>query len=95
MVINLRRGRRTRRGKYRRHRKDLVGAQRYRAFLNGVDVTHNTFYVDSRRGVIRMFVRNRKGCIVYDPWTDGAVEIELRGHVKLTRKRHEPRGEGQ
>lgn len=86
MVINLRRGRRTRHNKYRHHRKDLVGL-RYRAFLNGVDVSINTFYVDSRRGVIRMFVRDVEGLILADPTTGEPIEIERRGNVKLVRKK--------
>jgi hypothetical protein len=51
-------------------------------------VTDHTFYVDSRRGVVRMFKVNAEGHHYVDPRTDyEAAWEERRGKVKLIRKR--------
>jgi len=92
MVINLRRKRRQLADKLGRtwwvgsYRRDIVCARRYRCFLNGEDVTSRTFYVDSRRGIVRRFKHNEKGQFYFDPKTNDAAWEELRGRVKLHRK---------
>lgn len=94
MVINLRRNRKFRTDVTGRrwavgvYRRDIIGARRYRCLFNGKDVTHRTFYVDSRRGRIRMFELDADG----HPYlgSDGLpVEITRRGHVRLRRKKEE------
>lgn len=70
-----------------RPRRTRINMMRYRAFFNGHDVTLSTFYVDSRRGIIRMFKRNEEGRHYVDPATGEAAWEEKRGNVKLIRKR--------
>lgn len=95
MVINLRRYRRTsadERGlvwRVGRYRKDTKSAQRYRCFLNGKEITNQTFYCDSRRGIVRVYKLNDKGNKYIDPVTGGVAWQELRGRVRLHRKRAE------
>jgi hypothetical protein len=98
MVINLQRQRRPRRrllpdfrGGWRwrvvrgHYRKDMEGGKRYRCFLNGVEITRDTFYVDTRRGIVRVHKRNEEGRIYLDPATHRAAWEEKRGNVKLVR----------
>lgn len=93
MVINLQRKRRWRadeqgnRWQVGQYRKDMKGARRYRCFLNGQEVTTSTFYVDSRRGVVRMYLRNAEGCLYVQPGTDQPAWIERRGRVRLRRRK--------
>lgn len=92
MVINLRRHRRMRadvRGRtwpVGSYRRDRVGARRYRCFLNGEEVTTRTFYVDSRRGIVRMFKHTPEGRICLEPVTLRPVIEERRGRVQLRRR---------
>lgn len=92
MVINLRRRRRVRADTHGRtwwvgsYRRDTVAARRYRCFLNGKEVTHDTFYVDTRRGVIRMMLRNENGQHYVDRATGEVATVEKRGYVKLRRQ---------
>lgn len=92
MVINLRRFRRLTADETGRiwsvgsYRKDERGCYRYRVFLNNKDVTNQTFYVDSRRGVVRMLARNVEGNF-YVGRDGNPVTIERRGHVRLRRLR--------
>lgn len=52
-----------------------------RAWLNGREVTNDCFYADSRRGVVRMFVRREDGYLAIK---DGALErVERHGHVVI------------
>lgn len=89
MVINLQRHRRDRADVYG-HRwpvgmlnRDRKAMGRYRVFLNGRDVTDRTFFVDSRRGVVRMFL-HRDGMPYVTDKQERATE-ERRGHVRLRR----------
>jgi hypothetical protein len=90
MVINLRRYRRKRADKTGRtwcvgnYRRDRIGALRYLCVLNGEDVTHRTFYVDSRRGIVRMYLLNEDGKVYLDS-TGVVATVEQRGRVKLIR----------
>jgi hypothetical protein len=94
MVINLRRYKRQLADKQgnvwwvgsHRPRRTRINMHRYRAFFNGHDVTTRTFYVDSRRGIVRMFRLNADGDIYVEPNGEAAT-VERRGHVRLRRKR--------
>ena len=70
-----------------RPRRTRINQMRYRAFFNGHDVTSSTFYVDSRRGSIRMFKRDDEGRHYVDQVTGDVAWDEKRGNVKLIRKR--------
>ncbi len=72
MVINVHR------------RRDAKYLGRYRCVLNGRDVTDQTQYVDGRRGVVRMLVKNEDGQFVADG--DDIARVERRGRVRLVRK---------
>jgi hypothetical protein len=89
MVINLRRyGRQTNgRTDFHRPRRTRINMMRYRVFFNERDVTTQTFYVDSRRGIVRMFTLNDDGHIFVDPETHEVAREERRGHVRLSRRR--------
>lgn len=95
MVINLRRavprlmradetGRVWQRSTH--HRRDWRKGMAYRCFLNDQEVTKHTFYCDTRRGIVRMFVSNESGDHFRDPATGHAAWIEKRGRVRLRRK---------
>jgi hypothetical protein len=92
MVINLRRYRRLSADETGRiwhvghYRKDMTGMKR-RAFLNDRDVTNRTFYVDTRRGIIRMFLHNAEGRAYIDPVTGEPAWEERRGHVRVSKAR--------
>lgn len=53
-----------------------------RVWLNGKEVTNDTFYVDVRRGIVRMFLRDAEGHVYLDPkkWDEPAW-VERRGRV--------------
>lgn len=110
MVINLKRRRRWRASENGRiwevgaYRRDWKGSLQYRVFLNGREVTKDTFYVDSRRGIVRRYRVNEAGQKYRVPllewrtddfggriWFHGfeAAWEELRGHVKLVRRKAE------
>lgn len=91
MVINLRRHRR-KRADERGHvweiggyRRDTKWMRTGRVFLNGREVTHDTFYVDTRRGIVRQYLRNAEGNLYLAPGANEPAWSEKRGHVKLTR----------
>lgn len=94
MVVNLQRFRRVRAdegghiwtvGSYRKDRKAAI---RYRVFFNGREVTNDTFYVDTRRGVVRMYLRDGTGRLFVDPVNgDEPAHVERRGSVKLIRRK--------
>lgn len=91
MTLNLRRYRRRTAdvmGNVRevgRLRRDSKAMGRYRVLLNGEDVADRAFFVDSRRGVVRMFL-HRDGEPYLNDAGDLAVE-ERRGHVRLRRRK--------
>lgn len=95
MVINLRRYRRQRadaRGRIwwigtHRPRRTHINMRRYRVFLDGNDVTTRTYYVDSRRGIVRMFKHNDDGLVYLDPVTREPAQEKRRGKVKLIRRK--------
>lgn len=60
-------------------------AQRYRCWFNGRDVTNECFYVDSRRGLVRLMLRNDEGRFYLTERGEIATE-ERRGTVKLRRR---------
>ena len=66
------------------YRKDTRFATNYQVFFNGRDVTHSCFYFDTRRGRVRLFVRDSEGKFYIG--RDGNIaETEKRGHVKVKR----------
>ena len=95
MVINLRRkSRLVRRANtaghvwsyYKASRDFRLGRVR-RCFLNGREITDQTFYCDTRRGIVRLYKLNAEGKKYLDPVTHEAAWEEKRGHVKLRRTR--------
>jgi hypothetical protein len=56
--------------------------RKYRAFLDGVDVTAQCFYADDIAGIIRRNKLNAEGQIYADPPFVLATE-ELHGHVVI------------
>ena len=93
MVINLRRYRRLHAdakgriwasGMLARDKKAMM---RYRAFLNGEDVTDRTFYVDSRRGIVRMHINDADGHALLAESGDEVAWEERRGHVRLVQRK--------
>ena len=93
MVVNLRRYRRVRADKrghtwpVGRYRSDWKAVCNYTIRLDGVDVTNETFYVDGRRGIVRMYALNQDGHKHYDAAIDDVVTVERRGHVQLRRRK--------
>lgn len=97
MVVNLKRYRFRRVNRYgepvyglHRPRRTRINANRYRVFLNGHEVTDRTFYVDSRRGVVRMYLHGSDGRPYTVPVGGGrfvAASTERRGRVRLVRRR--------
>lgn len=90
VVINLRRIKRFRADETGRrwsvtNDRDMRLSWKYRCFFNGKEVTHETFYCDTRRGIVRMFVRDAGGKF-YIGHDGNIVQVERRGHVKLRRK---------
>ena len=75
MVFDLQRGK-------RRDRKGIW----YRCFLNGREVTRRTFYADSRRGIVRMYVTAEDGCFLVNAERTGPQWEEKRGRVRFVRK---------
>ena len=95
MVINLRRYRKSRADKagYIWHfglsRRTYINMHRYRVFLDGREVTERTFYVDSRRGRVRLYQHDSDGKKHTVPDGEGGFELawaEVRGHVRLVRR---------
>jgi len=70
-----------------RSQRDDRAGKRYRCILNGKDVTRETFYCDSRRGIVRMYLRNDEGWFYISPDGESADSIERRGHVQLRRRK--------
>lgn len=54
--------------------------------LDGRDVTGHTYYVDPRRGIVRMFLVDRGGAFVIHPSGDHVVRYERRGRVAVSRR---------
>ncbi len=88
MVINLRRIKRWRADETGRrwpisNHSDIRKSRDKRVFLNDVEVTHRCFYVDGRRGIVRLF----------DVYENGSKFLingdiawhEYRGRVKVVR----------
>lgn len=71
-----------------RRRRDVKRAISMRAFLNGREVTHDCWYADVRRGVVRLYLRDEYGerpGIMVDGHGKPAW-VERRGHVVLRKK---------
>ena len=92
MVVNLHRTRRIRADdtgwtwKAGYYRRDRINAGRYLCWLNGRNVTAGTFYVDSRRGILRRWKLDADGHRYVDKSTGKAAWEEVRGHVRLRRR---------
>ncbi len=90
MVINLHKTRRWRADEHGRrwsvgsYRRTVKAMYRYRVWLNDREVTNETFYVDARRGLVRMYLRDAEGHFYVDG--DHVARVERRGHVRLVRR---------
>ena len=69
------------------YRRNDIASRRYRCFLNGSEVTHQTFYCDTRRGIVRMFLVDADGRPTMTPVGDEVATVERRGHVQLRRRK--------
>ncbi len=58
---------------------------RFRVWLDGRDVTSYCTAFDTRRGVVRLLLRDLGGHVVLHPNGTDAVRYERRGRVKVQR----------
>lgn len=72
-----------------RRRRDRERCRNARVWLDGVEITADCFYVDARRGVVRLYARNAEGKHHLDsdprpPTAESRVATEERhGRVRL------------
>jgi hypothetical protein len=65
-------------------RKGFKKARTMRCFLNGEDITRQTFYADTKRGIARVFLLNENGR-PYVAKDRKAATATWRGQVRLAR----------
>ena len=61
-------------------------AGKYRAFLDGVDVSARCYYADDEAGEVRLFKRDAMGHLIYDFATLAPAEEILHGQVRIVRR---------
>lgn len=66
-----------------RRRKDRDRCSHARVWLNGVEVTSRCFYLDTRRGVVRLYQHDSEGHPYVIPSLDSIATEERRGHVRV------------
>jgi hypothetical protein len=54
-----------------------------KAFLDGVEVSQDCFYVDDEAGIVRLYVRGRSGRFYRDPRTAEVAWVERHGDVRI------------
>lgn len=68
-------------------RKAMARLRSTRVWVNGADVTRDCFYADTRRGVVRMFIRNEQGLRYMHRGRPARVEARGRVRVKVAATR--------
>jgi hypothetical protein len=68
-----------------RDRRQVKRCRQARVWLNGVEVTNRCFYVDGRRGVVRLYKHDAGGHVYANEAKDGIATEELHGRVKIGR----------
>lgn len=67
-------------------RRDRKRTKRLRAWLNGTDVTKECYFADTRKGIVRVYLRDSEGFFYFVPEKRDVARAELRGVVRLTRR---------